>query len=198
MATSFVSLRPPLGDHDTGGGRGDQRRDLGDEAVTYGEAGVGVGGVRERQAFLGHADDHAADDVDGGDDQTRDGVAAYEFRGAVDGAEEVGFFLQVFAARLGFLLVDHAGGQVGVDGDLFAGHGVQGEARRYFGDTRRTLGDDHEVHEGQDREDDDADDEAVAHDAAAEGFDDVTGGVGAFVSLGKDQAGRGEVEREAQ
>ena len=108
------------------------------------------------------------------------------------------FFLQFFAAVLGFGFIDQAGGQVGVDRHLLAGHGIQGEARGHFGDARRTFGDDHEVHQGQNREDDDADDEAVAHDEAAERLNDVAGGGGAFVAVGQDQAGRGEVEGEAK
>src|SRR5690606_31288744 len=43
-------------------------------------------------------------------------------------------------------------------------------------------------------EDDDADDEIAAHHEVPEGFDDVTGGVGAVVAVGEDQAGGGEVE----
>ena len=186
-----------LGHHDAGGGGDDEGGDLGDETVTDGQARIGVGGVGEGQVLLRHADDHAADDVDGGDDQAGDGVAAHELRGTVHGTEEVGFFLQFLAARAGFVFVDQAGGQVGVDGHLLAGHGVQGETRRHFGDTRRTFGDDHEVHQGEDREDDDADDEAVAHDETAEGLDDVTGGRRAFVTVGQNQAGRGQVEGEA-
>ena len=69
---------------------------------------------------------------------------------------------QFLAAALGFLLVDQAGGKVGVDRHLLAGHGVQAEARRDFGDAARTLGDDDEVHDHQDGEDDQADDEIAA------------------------------------
>ena len=36
------------------------------------------------------------------------------------------------------------------------------------------------------------------HHEVAEGLDDVAGGGGAFVAVGEDQAGRGEVEREPQ
>ena len=104
-------------------------------------------GVGEAHALLRHADDDAADDVDGDDHQAGDGVAAHEFAGAVHGAEEIGFRFEVLAAALGFLLVDQAGGQIGVDRHLLAGHGVQGEARRDFGDAARTLGDDDEVHD---------------------------------------------------
>ena len=132
------------------------------------------------------------------DHQAGDGVAAHEFAGAVHGAEEIGFRFEVLAAALGFLLVDQAGGQVGVDRHLLAGHGVQAEARRHFGDAARTLGDDHEVHDHQDGEDDQADDEIALHDQLAEGLDDIAGRGGAFVAMAQDQAGRGEVERQPQ
>ena len=90
-------------------------------------------------------------------------------RGAVHGAEEGRFLLQLLAALLGLVLVDQAGGQVGVDRHLLAGHGVQGEAGRDFGDAARALGDDDEVHDHQDGEDDHADDEVAAHHQLAEG-----------------------------
>ena len=97
-----------------------------------------------------------------------------------------------------FLLVDQAGGEIGVDRHLLAGHGVQGEARRDFGDTARALGDDDEIDDHQDGENDDADDEVAAHHEAGESLDDVAGGAGALVAMGQDQPGRGEVERQAQ
>ena len=80
------------------------------------------------------------------------------------------------------LLVDQAGGEVGVDRHLLAGHGVEVEARRDFGDAARALGDDDEVHDHQDREHDDADDEIAAHHEIAERLDDVAGGGGALVA----------------
>src|SRR5690606_30722209 len=163
-----------------GGGRDDQRGDLGNQSVADGEQGVGLRGVGEGHALLRDADDHAADDVDEDDEQAGDGVAAHEFRGAVHGAEEAAFVLELLAAAPRVGLVDQPGGEIGVDRHLLAGHGVEVEARRDFGDAARTLGDDDEVHDHQDGEDDDADDEIAAHHEVAEGFDDVAGDVGAF------------------
>ena len=151
------------------------------------------------QPLLHHADDHAGDDVDEGDEQAGNGVAAHELGGAVHVAEEGAFGFEVLAALAWLaVFVDQAGGEIGVDGHLLAGHGVEVEARRDFGDTARTLGDDDEIDDHQDGEDDDADDEIAAHDEIAEGLDDVAGGVGAGVAVGEDQAGGGEVERQPQ
>ena len=90
-----------------------------------------------------------------------DGVAADELAGAVHGAEEVGLLRDLPAAALGFLLVDHAGVQVGVDGHLLAGHSVEGEPGGHFADARGALGDDDELDQDDDREDDQADDDVV-------------------------------------
>ncbi len=139
--------------------------------------------------MLGDADDHAADDVDEHDQQSGDRVATHEFGGAVHRAEEAAFVLELLAAPARLLLVDQAGGEVGVDRHLLAGHGVQMKARRDFGDAARTFGDDDEVHDHQDREDDDADHEIAAHHEVAERLDDVAGGGGAFVTVREDQAG---------
>ena len=126
-----------------------------------------------------------------------DGVAAHELRRAVHGAEEARFVLQRLAALLGLLLVDQAGREVGVDRHLLAGHRIEREARRDLRDAPRALGDDDEVHDHEDREDDQPDDEVAAHHEAAEGLDDLAGGVGAGVALGQDEPRRGEVERQA-
>ena len=108
----------------------------------------------ERHAVARHADDDAAEDVDRRDDEAGDGVAAHEFRGAVHRAEEGAFLLQLAAAALRLLVVDQAGGEVGVDRHLLAGDGVEGEAGADLGDARRALGDDDEIHRDQDQEDD--------------------------------------------
>jgi hypothetical protein len=146
---------------------------------------------------LDDADQDAADDVDAGDDQAGDRVALHELAGAVHGPEEGRFLLQVLAALLGGVLVDQAGRQVGVDGHLLAGHGVQGEAGRDFRDPARTLGDDHEVHHHQDDEDDHPDDEVALHHQVAERLDDGAGAVRAFLAVAEDQACRGDVEAQA-
>jgi len=152
----------------------------------------------QRQLLLRHADDDAADDVDEGDDQAGDRVAADELRGAVHGAEEGAFVLQHLAPRPRLGLVDQAGRQVGVDRHLLARHGVEAEPRRHLGDAARPLGDDDEVHQHQDGEDDEADDEVAAHDELAERLDDAAGGGGSFVAVGEDETGRGQVEGQPQ
>ena len=95
-------------------------------------------GFAERQTLLGDADDDAADDVDEDDQQARDRVAAHEFRRTVHRAEEAAFVFQRLAALLGDLLVDQAGGEIGVDRHLLARHGVEVEARRDFRDASRS------------------------------------------------------------
>ncbi len=187
-----------LGDEQTGGGRHDQRRHLRDQSVADSEQRVGARGVGKRHALLGDADDCAADDVDEHDQQARDGVAAYEFRGAVHGPVEAGFVLERLPAPPRLALVDHPGGQVGVDRHLLARHGVEVEARRHFRDAAGALGDHHEIHDHQDREHDDADHEVAAHHEIAERLDDVAGSRGALVPARQNEAGRGEIERQPQ
>lgn len=109
------------------------------------------------------ADDDAAENIDGGDDEARNRVAAHEFRGTVHGAEEGAFLFQLAAAALRFLFIDQAGRKVGIDGHLLAGNGVEGKARAHFRDTRRALGDDEEIDDDQDAENHQTDDEIAAH-----------------------------------
>ena len=154
--------------------------------------------VGEAQPLLGDADDHAADDVDENHQQAGDGVAAHEFGGAVHGAEEAAFVLELLAAAPRLFLVDQPGRQIGVDRHLLARHGVEVEARGHFRDAAGALGDDHKIHDHQDDENDDADHEIAAHHEIAERLDDVAGRVGALVAVRQDEARRGEVERQPQ
>ena len=196
LLAGVVVLADARDDH--GGGHGDQQGgDLGHQGITHGQQDVAVGGVAGAQAVLGHADDEAADD---GDDQNQDaghGIAAHELGGTVHGAEEVGFFLHLGAAALGFGFVDQASVQVGVHGHLLAGHGVQGEAGRDFGDTLGTLGDHHEVDHHQDGEHDQTHGKVAADQEVAEGLDHRARGARAGVAFQQHHAGRGHVQRQA-
>src|SRR5690606_29280194 len=127
-------------------------------------------------------------DIDEGDDEAGNGVAAHEFGGAVHIAEEGAFAFEFGAALLGSVLVDQASRKVGVDGHLLAGHGVEAEAGGHFGDTARTLGDDDEVHDHEDDEDHRADDEIAAGDEIAESLNDVAGSGGTVMTLGENEA----------
>ena len=155
-------------------------------------------GIGERELHLGNADDDAADDVDEGDQEAGDGIAAHEFGGTVHGAEEGRFVFQVAAALARLALVDEAGRQVRVDRHLLAGHGIEGEARGDFGDTARALGDDDEIDDHQNGKDDEADDEIAPHDEIAERLDDAAGGIRALMAIGQDQPRRGKVQRQPQ
>ncbi len=150
------ALHARLRDEDAGRRGDDEGGHLAREAVADGEQGVGLGRRAEGHALLGDADDDAADDVDEGDEKRGDGVPAHEFGCTVHGAEEGGFLLQRRAAGLGHLLVDQARREVGVDGHLLAWHRIEGEAGGDLRDAARTLGDDHEVHDDQDREHDES------------------------------------------
>ena len=187
-----------FGGRHSGDGRGDrqqQRGNLGDQAVTDGQQGVDARGVAERQAVLGHADGHAADEVDEEDQQAGNGVTADEFAGTVHGAVEVGFLAHFGPALLGFGLVDDAGVQVGVDGHLLAGHRVQGEARRHLGDAAGALGHHHEVDDHEDGEHHRTDYVVAADHHFAEGLDDLARGVVTVLAVQQHDAARGHVQR---
>ena len=95
-------------------------------------------------------------------------------------------------------MVDGTGGHVAVDGQLFAGHPVEGKARADLGHPRGTLGDHDEIHDQQNQKHDQPDQNAAAHDEVGEAFDHVSGGVGALVPLSDDEFGRRHVQRQPQ
>jgi hypothetical protein len=189
---------PPMVLYITGGDRDDQRRNLGHQAVTDGQQGVGLDRFAEGHVVLGHADDQAADDVDDGHQDAGDGIAVHVLGGTVHGAVEFRLLADFGAARLGFAFADQAGVQVGVDRHLLAGHRIQGEARAHLGDTAGTLGDDGEVDDGEDDEDHQADGVVAADQEVAEGLDDLAGGGATGVAFGQHHAGRGHVQRQSQ
>ncbi|MEY9354637.1 hypothetical protein ABIG05_009076 [Bradyrhizobium japonicum] len=147
---------------------------------------------------MGHADDDAAEDVDRGDDQAGDGVAADEFRGTVHRAKKGTLLFELAAPALSFLVVDQARGQIRVDRHLLARNGIQGETGADFGDTRRTLGDHDEIHRDQNREDDQTDDEVAAHDELREAGNDVARGGFPLPASRQDQTGGRNVESQPQ
>ena len=155
-------------------------------------------GVREGQAVTDRADGQAAEDVDEQDQDAGDRIAADELAGTVHGAVEVRFRAHLGAPCAGLVLRDQAGVQIGVDGHLLAGHGIQGESGADFRDTARALGDHHEVDDGENDEHHHADGEVAADHEFAERLDDAAGRLRAAVAVQQHDAGRGDVQRQAQ
>ena len=145
-----------------------------------------------------HADGKPADDVDDGDDEGRDRVAAHEFRRAIHRAVEGAFLLELTASFARHLLLDQPRREIGVDRHLLARHGVEAEAGGDLGDAAGALGDDHEINHQQDREQDHADQHVPAHQQSTEGGHHMAGGQHALAAVLQDQPGGGDVERQAE
>ena len=157
----------------TGGDGGDQRGNLRDETVANGQQREALQGFAHGHALLHDADGETADDVDERDEDRRDGVAADKFAGPIHRAVKVRLLLDCAPAIASLGFIDQTGVEFGINRHLFAGHRVQGEARRDFRDAAGTLGDDDEIDENENQEDDHADDVIAAHDEVAECFNDV-------------------------
>ena len=175
-----------------------QSGDLRDEAVTDGQQRVGLGRLAHRQVVHHRADQQAADDIDDHDEDAGDRVAADELAGAVHGTVEIRFRAHFGAARAGLVLRDEAGIEIGVDGHLLAGHRVQRESRGHFRHAARTLRHHDEIDDGEDDEDDGADGVVAADHELAEGRDHLAGRVRTLVAVHEHDAGRGDIERQAQ
>src|SRR5690606_26045460 len=149
-------------------------------------------------AVLHHANQQAADDVDEQDQDAGDGIAADEFGGTVHGAVEIGLGGDFHATLARLFLGDQAGVEVGVDRHLLARQGVKGETRRNLGHSTGALGHHHEIDDGENGEDDDADGVVAADHKLAEGLDHRAGGAGAGVPFHQHHAGGGDVERQPE
>ncbi len=82
---------------------------------------------------------------------------------------------QALTASTCLLEIDDSGAHVGIDAHLLAGHCVEGETRRNFGDTLRAFRDDDELDQGDDQKDDGAHYEIAADNEHAKRPDDFTG-----------------------
>ena len=140
--------------------------------------------------MLQHADQEAGDDVDAGDQDAGHGVALREAGCAVHGAVEFRFGGQLLAARARFGFVDQPGAQIGIDGHLLAGQGIQGEAGGDFRDAHRAVVDDHVLDGDQHQEDHGADDVVAAHHEVAERLNHFAGRDCPGVAVHQDQARR--------
>src|SRR5581483_6817743 len=144
-------------DDDAGRDRDQQGGDLGGQAVADGQQRVGVGGLREADVKLKHADHDPADQVDRGDHDGGHGIALDELRGTVHGPVEVGLAADLGAPVAGLVVGDQAGVEVGVDRHLLAGHGVEGEPGGHLGHAAGAVGHHDELDDDQDQEDDQTD-----------------------------------------
>ena len=176
----------------------DDGRNGADKTIADGQQGIGGQGRVPVHIFLDHADGDAAHDVDQGDEHAGVDVAGDEFARAVHSAIEVGLLPHGGPAVGGFFLINKPGVEVGLNGHLLAGHGVQGKARRHFGDARGARGDDHLVENEQNKKDDRAHHIAAAHHKLAESADDLARRAGPHVAVEQNQPGGGHVERKPQ
>ena len=185
-------------DHHRCGHRDQQRRDLRHQRVAHRQQDVAVRGLCGGEVVLRHADHEAADDVDEQDQQACHRVAAHEFAGTVHRAKELCLFTHFEAPPLGFLVVDQAGAQVGIDGHLLAGHRIQREARADLGDAFGALGHHDEVDDHQNRKHDQSDREVATDQEVTERLDHRTRRAGAGVPFEQHHACGRDVERQAQ
>jgi hypothetical protein len=187
-----------------GSERHDERGNLADQAVANRELRIELESRHQVPVVLDHADVESAKDVDKGDDQPRDGVTAHEFGSTVHGSIEVGFLGNVFAALAGLGFVNDASVQIGVDGHLLAGHGVEREPSRDFRDPRRAFGDYDELNHEDDDENDDADGERTGRHEAGECVHHFAGTVNRLVHIGvtiasrKNQPRGGDIEHQSE
>lgn len=186
------------GNHDRSGGGQQQRWQLRHQTVTDGQQGIDLAGIGEGHVVLQHTDEHAADEVDEQNQQTGNGVAAHELAGTVHGTVELGLLGDLGTAGLGLDLVDQAGVEVGIDGHLLAGHGVEGEACAHLGNAPGALGNHHEVDDHEDGEHYRTDDVVAADHHFTEGLDHLARSAVAFLAVKHDHAGGSDVERQAQ
>ena len=94
--------------HQAGGGRNDERRNLGDKTIADGKQSVVPGSGGEVQIVLKHADDQAADHIDEKNQDSRNGIAPHELAGTIHGPVELRFLRNRGAPLARLLFPDQA------------------------------------------------------------------------------------------
>jgi hypothetical protein len=168
------------------------------QAVTDGENGVGLQGLAQRNSQLEDADQKPGDDVDSGDQYRSQGVPLVEPGRTIHGAIELRFMSNLLAPgpRLG--LINDSGIQVGINCHLLAGQRIEREARRNFCGPDRTMADHQILNSNQRREQHQPDHVVSADNKLAERLNDVPGRGRAFVSMQKNSAAGGEIQRQPE
>ncbi len=98
---------------------------------------------------------------------------------------------------LGFVRGHHSGGEIGIDGHLLAGQGVERKPRRNFGNAPCALGNHHQVDDQQDQEHKQSDGKVAAYQESAESLDHMTGCRAAFMAVNQNDPRRCDIERKA-
>ncbi len=148
--------------------------------------------------MLHHANAQPADQIDQQNQHTGQGITAHELAGTIHGAVEVGLFADLLTAGDGFFTCQQAGVEIGINGHLLAGHGIQGEPGADFGDPFRALGHHHEINDRENDEHHDPDGVVATDDEIAKGLDHVAGGARPLVPVQQYDAGTGHVKRQPQ
>src|SRR5690606_31322611 len=188
-----VALTARTGYDDTGGGRDEQSGNLCDQTVADREQRVMGRCIRRGHTRLEDADDEPTYYVDPGYDEAGNRVASDELASTVHRPVKVRLSAHLFTASPGLFFVDQSGVQVGVDGHLFTGHGIEREPCCNLRDTARPLRDHDKVDQHQHDEHDGADHVVARNDELAEGSDQL-----ARFAPAEDQPGGRHVQRQPE
>src|SRR5262249_52644492 len=105
------------------------------------------------------------------------GITPDELAGTVHGSVKIGLLLNCLTPPPGLLLIEQAGVEIGINGHLFARHGIESKTCRDFRNTPGALRDDHKVDDDEDTKHDDPNHEIAADNKVPKGFDNCSGGV---------------------
>jgi hypothetical protein len=146
---------------------------LRDQPVTHRSDGVDAEHLGKLHAPLDHTNDGASYEIHHSNDDSCNGIALNQLGSTVHGPEKLSFSLDGLSPFLCLILADKSGAEVGVDGHLLAGHGVQGEPGGYFGYTFGSLRDDDELNHEYDDEYYKSNHGVAAEYEGSEGFNDL-------------------------
>ena len=146
------------------------------------------------EIVLQGANGKATNNVDKQNENARYRVTANKLGRAVHCPVELRLGSDAFPTLNCLLLGNQAGIEIGIDGHLLAGHGIECEARGNFRHPARSFGDHNEVDDHQNREQHQTHGKAAAYHKLTEGLDDLSGRSGAGVAIEQDNPGGGHIE----
>src|SRR6056300_1802164 len=105
--------------------------------------------------MLQHPNTQTTKQVNHKDQNTRHGISANELRATIHRTIEVSLlgYLSTTIPRL--ILIDEPGVEISINRHLFTWHRIKRKAGAYFGDSTRSLSNNHKVNDYQNQKDDD-------------------------------------------
>ncbi len=168
------------------------------QPVPDGQQRVVLGRRRHIQIMLQDSDDEPTNDIDEQNHDPCHGISAHKLAGPIHGPIKIRFLGNIEATLTGFFLTDQTGIEIGIDGHLFTGHGIQGKTGAHLSNSARSFGDHDKVDDHQDQENHDPHCKIPPHQKVSKGLDDLPRRIRPGMPFQQYDPGGGHIQGQTQ